>query len=434
MTDSPAAIASDAPTEAEPVPLILPAADLAEVTADIAAAPVVRWLRALTSWAGTGRAVADFARVPPADRAEVSALLGFDDAPKKERGLLVDIAVRWAVEANLLRLRTGTLRPAKQHLPLLDDPAALWFRMLSALARPDMAFTDLLGEYSGHHYRGYSLGRDVAELNQAVAEAGTPVSEAQLAQWHARRWGWGSADTEGVRHSVRVLALLATSLGILTREEDGRWAATGLGRVCATLTRLPSEELDDDHYDEVDLIAAPDSQTEPGFVMKVTLRRFGVWRRLRLPGELTAYGLHMVIQAAFGWNGDHLHTLRAGPFTFAPAWPVLEEAIPSEMVSLADLQTLGVRELSYRYDLGDCWDHEITVEKVLPPGEVTRPECLAGRGTTPAEDGGDWDEDDDGNRVPAAEPEPGHVYDLARINRALALVIDEPDETGDLTR
>src|ERR1022692_3046883 len=64
-------------------------------------------------------------------------------------------------------LRTGTLRPAKQHLPLLDDPAALWFRMLSTLARPDMAFTDLLGEYSGHHYRGYSLGRDVAELNQA---------------------------------------------------------------------------------------------------------------------------------------------------------------------------------------------------------------------------------------------------------------------------
>ena len=71
------------------------------------------------------------------------------------------------------------------------------------------------------------------------------------------------------------------------------------------------------------------------------------------------------------------------------------------------------------------------MEKVLPPGEVTRPECLAGRGTTPAEDGGDWDEDDDGNRVPAAEPEPRHVYDLARINHALARVTDEPDETSD---
>ena len=432
MNNSPAAIVSGAPAEAEPVPLSLPAADLAEVTADIAAAPVVRWLRALMNWAGTGRAVAEFARVLPADRAEVSALLGFDDAPRNERGLLVDIAVRWAVEANLLRLRAGMLRPARRHLPLLGDPAALWFRMLSALARPDMAFTDLLSEYSGGHYGGYSLGRDVAELTQAVAEAGA-LDEAQLAAWQGR-WSLSHVDTERARRSVRVLALLATSLGILASEGEGRWAPTSLGRVCATLTRLPSEELDDPRYEDADLIGVPDGHAEPGFMVKVTMRHFGVWRRLRLPGELTAYGLHMVIQAAFGWDGDHLHTLRAGPFTFAPAWPVLEEAIPSELVSLADLATLGVRELSYRYDLGDCWDHEITVEKTLPPGEVTRPECLAGRGTTPAEDGADWEEDDDGNLVPVAEPEPGHVYDLARINRALALVTAEEDESGDLAR
>ena len=30
-----------------------------------------------------------------------------------------------------------------------------------------------------------------------------------------------------------------------------------------------------------------------------------------------------------------------------------------------------------------------------------------------------------------AEPEPAHIYDLARINSALALVTAEPDETGD---
>jgi hypothetical protein len=434
VTDSPAAMVSGAPTDAGPGPLSLPAADLAEVTADIGEAPVVRWLRTLTSWAETGRAVAAFARVLPADMAELSTLLGFDDAAEDERGLLADIAVRWAVEASLLRLRTGTLRPAKRHLPLLDDPAALWFRMLSALATPDMAFTDLLGEYSGYHYRGFSVGRDVAELTLAVAEARAPVSEAQLAEWHARRWSLGHVDTEGTRRSVRVLALLASSLGILAREGDGRWAVTGLGRVCAMLTLLPREELDDDRYAAGSLIGTPDSQAEPGFVVRVNMPRLGVWRRLRLPGELTAYGLHAVIQAAFGWDGDHLHTLRAGPFTFAPAWPVLDDAIPSDLVTLADLGTIGVRELSYRYDLGDCWDHEITVEKILPPGEVARPECLAGRGVTPAEDGGDWYEDDDGNLVPVAEPEPRRVYDLARINRALAVAIAEPDETGDLAR
>lgn len=170
---------------------------------------------------------------------------------------------------------------------------------------------------------------------------------------------------------------------------DGRWAATGLGRACATLTRLPREELDDDRYDAGSLIGLTGSQAEPGFVVKVSMPRLGVWRRLRLPGELTAYGLHTVIQAAFGWDGDHLHVLRAGPFTFAPALPVLDDAIPSGLITLADLATLGVRELSYRYDLGDCWDHEIIVESILPPGEVVQPECLAGRGVTPAEDGGD---------------------------------------------
>ena len=376
VADSLAATVSGAPTDARPVPLSLPAAELAEVTADIGEAPVVRWLRALTSWAGTGHAVAEFARVPPADMAELSALLGFDDAARAERWLLTDIAVRWAVEASLLRL------------PLLDDPAALWFRMLSALATPDMAFTDLLGEYSGHHYRGFSVGRDVADLTLAVGEARAPVSEAQLAEWHARRWSLGRVDTEGARRSVRVLALLASSLGILAREGDGRWSATGLGRVCATLTRLPREELDDESYDEADLIAVPDSQAEPGFVVKVSMPRLGVWRRLRLPGERTGYGLHAVIQAAFGWDGDHLHTLRAGPFNFAPAWPVLEDAIPSELVSLADLGTLGVRKLSYRYDLGDCWDHEITVERsclpARPPGPSAWPAGASHRPRTAA--------------------------------------------------
>lgn len=434
VTDNPAAIVSGQPTDARPVPLSLPAADLAEVTADISAAPVVRWLRTLTSWTGTGRAVAEFARILPADMARLSALLGFGDAPRGERRLLTDIAVRWAVEASLLRLRTGTLRPAKRHLPLLGDPAALWFRMLSALHAPDMAFTGLLSEYSGHRYGWYSPGHDVSQLTLAVAEAPAPVSGAELTAWHARRWGLPGGDAGAAAGAVRVLALLAEALGLIARDQNGQWAATGLGRVCATLTRLPREELDDEQYADGDLIAGPAGQQAPGFVVRVSMPRLGVWRRLRLPGELTAYGLHTVIQAAFGWDGDHLHTLRAGPFTFAAAWPVLDEAIPSELVCLADLDTLGVRELAYRYDLGDCWDHEITVEKTLPPGEVTQPECLAGRGTTPAEDGGDFCEDDDGNLIPIAQPEPRRVYDPARINRALTLAIAEPDETGDRAR
>jgi hypothetical protein len=422
------------PPGAEPVPLSLPAADLAVVVADIAAAPAVRWLRALTSWAGTGRPVAESARITAADMAEVSALLGFDDAAEDERALLVDIAVRWAVDAGVLLLRTGILRAAKRHLPLLGDPAALWLRMRSALDAPDMVFTDLLDAYSGCHYASFSPGRDVARLTLAFVEAGS-LDEAQLAAWYAGRWSPGHLGAKGMQRSAHMLALLASALGILVKDGDGRWIATGLGRVCATLTLLPRAELDDGDFDAAgSLIGVTGSQAAPGFVLKVSLSRLGVWRRLRIPGELTAYGLHTVIQAAFGWGGDHLHTLRAGPFTFAPSWPVLEEAVPSELVTLADLGTLGVRELAYRYDLGDCWDHVIIVESIAPAGEVVQPECLAGRGVTPAEDGGDWLEDEDGNLVPVAEPEPERVYDRARINSALALALGELDEREDLVR
>jgi hypothetical protein len=430
VSKTPAAAVPATPLDAEPEALSLPAADLAEVVAGIAAAPVLRWHRALVSWAGTGRAVGEFARILPADMAGLPAQLGLDDAAQDDRDLLVDIAVRWSVEASLLRLRTGLLRPAQRHVPLLDDPAALWFRMLSALYRPDMAFTDLLGEYSGYRYAGFSPGRDAAALTLAVAKA-RGMDEAQLAAWCAQRWSLHRTDAQAAGGAVRVLTLLASALGILTRDGDGRWAATGLGRVYAALTRLPREELDDDNYDEDSLIGIPGDQQEPGFVLKVGLTRYGVWRRLRLPGQLTAYGLHTVIQAAFGWDGDHLHVLRTGPFTFAPSWPVLDQAIPSELITLTDLAALGVRELTYTYDLGDCWDHQIIVERILPPADTVRPQCLAGRGTTPAEDGVDWHEDNDGNPVPTAGPEPSRIYDLPRINRTLTAATSEPDETAD---
>src|ERR1022692_235570 len=43
------------------------------------------------------------------------------------------------------------------------------------------------------------------------------------------------------------------------------------------------------------------------------------------------------------------------------------------MVSLADLATLGGRELSYRYELGVCGDHEFTVEKPCRPARSPGP-------------------------------------------------------------
>jgi len=43
----------------------------------------------------------------------------------------------------------------------------------------------------------------------------------------------------------------------------------------------------------------------------------------------------------------------------------------------------------YEYDFGDCWEHEIEVEKVMEPEAGVRyPRCLAGERACPPEDCG----------------------------------------------
>ena len=47
--------------------------------------------------------------------------------------------------------------------------------------------------------------------------------------------------------------------------------------------------------------------------------------------------------------------------------------------------------MRYTYDFGDDWEHDVVLEKVLPPDRVARLSCLAGKGACPPEDcGGPW--------------------------------------------
>ena len=50
------------------------------------------------------------------------------------------------------------------------------------------------------------------------------------------------------------------------------------------------------------------------------------------------------------------------------------------------------RKFSYEYDFGDSWEHEIIVEKILPPVVgVKYPVCIKGKRACPPEDvGGVW--------------------------------------------
>jgi hypothetical protein len=61
-------------------------------------------------------------------------------------------------------------------------------------------------------------------------------------------------------------------------------------------------------------------------------------------------------------------------------------------VSLRQVVARVKDKLIYEYDFGDSWDHELLVEKILPPEAGKRyPVCLTGKRACPPEDcGGIW--------------------------------------------
>ncbi|HHY32925.1 MAG TPA: plasmid pRiA4b ORF-3 family protein [Firmicutes bacterium] len=133
--------------------------------------------------------------------------------------------------------------------------------------------------------------------------------------------------------------------------------------------------------------------------VKITIRgiRPPVWRRLRIPGTLTFAQLHRVIQVAFGWLDYHLYDFRFGNIVIAkPAPDFSAEELFGEGVQAFDPQETTIDQLFdkhdrcvYRYDYGDCWVHDIVVEKRLNDTKESQvPLCLGGARHRPPEDVG----------------------------------------------
>jgi Plasmid pRiA4b ORF-3-like protein len=73
---------------------------------------------------------------------------------------------------------------------------------------------------------------------------------------------------------------------------------------------------------------------------------------------------------------------------------------------------VGAR-LRYTYDFGDSWEHDLTVEKILPADRVGHAVCMAGRRAGPPEDcGGVWGYAD----LLAILSDPGHPEHAERLD------------------
>jgi hypothetical protein len=125
----------------------------------------------------------------------------------------------------------------------------------------------------------------------------------------------------------------------------------------------------------------------PVYQLKVTLRGAWppIWRRVEVPADLALDRLHQVLRVAFGWHDVRMHVFETPYGTFGARDPGLgwqtEAQVALEQVLPAEGD--GIR---YTYDLGDNWEHDITLERVVPTGaETGRPRCTGGRRAAPPE-------------------------------------------------
>jgi hypothetical protein len=124
-----------------------------------------------------------------------------------------------------------------------------------------------------------------------------------------------------------------------------------------------------------------------------------IWRRIQVPETYSFWDLHVALQDAMGWLDYHLHVFRvARPGT----GEVKQIGIPDDDPFEGDKPTLPGWEIPitryfsrpgttvpYEYDFGDGWEHELTLEAILPRQAGQQyPLCVDGARACPPEDCG----------------------------------------------
>lgn len=116
-----------------------------------------------------------------------------------------------------------------------------------------------------------------------------------------------------------------------------------------------------------------------------------IWRVLRVRDAYTLHQLHRVLQLAFGWLDYHLYMFEVNGRRFEEPLEDAEDE-DSTAVHLRDLALRKGSRLTYTYDFGDNWVHEIVVQGAYVPtrldGDLPLPVLVGGERAGPPEDCG----------------------------------------------
>lgn len=157
------------------------------------------------------------------------------------------------------------------------------------------------------------------------------------------------------------------------------------------------------------------------YQLKITLKRMRkpIWRRVLVPATTRLGVLHEVIQIVMNWGGDHLHSFYVRDEHYGDSFysPDLHD---EDSMRCSTAFTPATRTITYCYDFGADWYHDITRERVLDlDADTTYPVCVTGVGDFPIEY---WSEED-----PDPEPVP---FDKDMVNRRLAKLAPTPHSSS----
>ena len=137
------------------------------------------------------------------------------------------------------------------------------------------------------------------------------------------------------------------------------------------------------------------------FTAKLQLVGREAVRVLRMPADFSFEDLHLLLQAAFGWDNDHLYgfsintkireSTRFGPRTkyINISYDPFGRKINDTKLPLSKKLTLCIpnyRKFTYTYDYGDSWKHKITLSRIIENCVDRLPMLVSGHGDAPPED------------------------------------------------
>lgn len=133
---------------------------------------------------------------------------------------------------------------------------------------------------------------------------------------------------------------------------------------------------------------------------------FPIHRKILVPNELDMYELHVIIQAAMGWENSHLFQFSDKKWKYAIRVQdgvedadnyggFFDDVYEASEITLTEFLThTNGKTFWYWYDFGDDWWHKISIQKVSKKDLSSYrgvPFCTEAVGACPPEDcGGPW--------------------------------------------